>query len=378
MGEGASAFRAFVPKPLPPDPPLRWSGEVRELDEEANRALGRLDGATSVLPDTDLFLYAFQRKEALLSAQIEGTKGTLVDMLQAEVSITGTAPPDDMVEATNYLEAVRHCLHRMRQDGMPLSLRLIREAHAILLQSGRGSSRAPGEFRRGQVWLGGPSPREASFVPPPADEVPRCVDALEKYMHTRDDIPLLVRTGLVHAQFEMIHPFLDGNGRMGRLLVALMLCAEGVLAEPLLCISLPLKRHRSEYYDGLARVHSQGDWEGWVHFYLRAVRDAAVLAADTARRLFRMFEEHRVLIRAHGGHTANPLRLHSLMISRPALTARGVANELNLAYPTAAKTIRVLEGLGLARELTGRARDRIWGYGPYIDILAEGIAEEPG
>jgi len=342
--------------------------------------LGRLDGAVNILPDPALFLYTFQRKEALLSAQIEGTQNTLVDLLQFELAPRPSlaAGLDDLTEASNYVAAVYHCLERMRKDGFPLSLRLIREAHAILLRSGRGEHSTPGEFRRSQNWVGGTCPADAIFVPPPAEHVVLCMDALEKYIYAEDDTPLLIKTGLVHAQFESIHPFLDGNGRLGRMLITLMLCARNALEQPLLYPSLHLKQRRTEYYDCLTAIRTHGDWEGWTKFYLTGILQVAGQAARTAVRVVRLFEEHRTIIREQVGRSRRPLDLHACLTANPVVTAKNAAQLLQVTEPTARKAIETLERIGLVKEISARGRGRVYAYMPYIDILAEGTTEAPG
>src|SRR5688572_23777783 len=265
-GTGDAAFEAFIPAPLPPDPPLAPTAKDQDLLERANRAVGRLDAMTSMLPDTSLFIYAYVRKEALVSSQIEGTQSSFADLLLYENDQVPGVPVEDAREVSSYVAALDHGLSRLRAD-LPLSLRLLREIHGVLLRDGRGSNKAPGEFRRTQVWIGGSRPGNARFVPPPADRLLECLGALEKFLHG-DPVatPTLVKAALCHVQFETIHPFLDGNGRVGRLLITLLLCAEGALSAPILYLSLYFKVHRQEYYDWLQRVRTHGDWEGWVRY----------------------------------------------------------------------------------------------------------------
>ena len=290
-------YRAYLPAPLPPDPPLVIDARLQEMLERANRALGRLDGIAAVLPDTALFLYFYVRKEALLSSQIEGTQSSLSDLLLFEGEQSTAAPLDDVREVSSYVAALDHGIKRIRQDGFPLSLRLMREMHAILLRQGRGASMSPGGFRRSQNWIGGSRPGNARFVPPPPEEVMNCLGALEKFLH--DDpqpTPLLIKAALAHVQFETIHPFLDGNGRMGRLLITLLLCDAGALSEPLLYLSLYFKTHRDAYYDWLQRVRETGDWEGWLEFFLSGVEETAEGAVSTAKRILGLFEADRARI----------------------------------------------------------------------------------
>ncbi len=288
------SVRAFVPNPLPPDPPIRLTGQDQDLIEKANRALGRLDGITTLLPDVSLFLYFYVRKEAVLSSQIEGTQSSFSDLLLHEEDLAPGVPLDDVQEVSNYVAALNHGLKRLREDSFPLSLRLIREVHQVLLAKGRGSDKTPGEFRRSQNWLGGTRPGNARFVPPPPDRVAACMDNLEKFLHDQPQrTPVLIKAALAHVQFETIHPFLDGNGRLGRLLVTLILCAQDALTQPLLYLSLFFKQHRQEYYDRLDAVRLKGDWLGWLRFFLEGVQQTARQATDTAGQILRLFDEDR-------------------------------------------------------------------------------------
>lgn len=375
---GEGGYWAFIPKCLPPDPPLRYTKEIRTLGEEANRALGRLDAVTSFVPDAPVYLhYSYVPKEALLSSQIEGTRSTLIDLLQFEAIKQPAPPGDELQELSNYVAAVDHGLRRLRKDGFPLSSGLIRETHEILLRSGRGARSAPGQFRHVQNWIGGASPAGADFVPPLPEQVVPCMSALERYIHEDDDVPLLIKTGMVHAQFEAIHPFLDGNGRVGRLLITMMLCAGDALSQPLLYLSLYLKTHRTEYFERLSAIRSEGDWEAWIEFFLRGVLSVAGEAADTVIRIDRLFSEHRRLIAGlpRSGH--NVLRLQELLTKWPVVNAGYVARRLHVSPPTARKSLKILQKLGLLKELTGKSRDRTYGYMPYINLLAEGTVEAP-
>src|SRR5438132_9551599 len=276
------SFRAYVPPPLPPDPPLALQ-PLLALLEQANQALGRLDGLASVLPDPSLFIYLYVRKEAVLSSQIEGTQSSFSDLMLFESAEAPSVPLEDVQEDSNYVAAMNHGLRRLRGD-FPLSLRLIREIHKILLSNGRGSQKRPGEFRESQNWIGGTRPGNAAFVPPPPEKMTECLDALEKFLHReKEDLPILVKAALVHVQFETIHPFLDGNGRLGRLLITFLLCVERALTEPLLYLSLFFKTHRQLYYELLQKVRTDGDWEGWVRFFMEGVETTADQAVATAR-----------------------------------------------------------------------------------------------
>ncbi len=365
-------FRAFVPAPLPPNPPLEWSDALQELIEQANRALGRLDGVGTLLPNTQLFLYSYIRKEALLSSQIEGTQSSFSDLLLYENEEAPGVPIDDVQEVSNYVAAMEHGLERIR-GGFPLSLRLIREIHEILLSGARGSHKSPGEFRRSQNWIGGSRPGNARYVPPPPDKAIECLGALEKFLH--DDpvkTPTLIKAALAHVQFESIHPFLDGNGRVGRLLIALLLCAEGAMSEPLLYLSLYLKTNREAYYDLLQRMRDTGDWEEWLRFFLEGVRETAEEGARTTRAILDLFAEDRARVERIGRGAASALRVFGHLQSRPLLSIVKSAEELGLAAPTVATALQTLQGLGIARELTGRPRHRLFVYGRYLDILNAG------
>ena len=368
--------RAYVPAPLPPMPPLDL-GRLMQVHERASAAVGRLDGVTTILPSTPLFLYMYVRKEALLSSQIEGTQSSLADLLLFENHETPTVALDDVTEVSNYVAAVEHGVSRMR-EGFPLSLRLIREMHAILLQSGRGAARQPGAFRRSQNWIGGTRPGNALFVPPPPDRLDACLDALERFLHSDDAaVSPLIRAGLAHVQFETIHPFLDGNGRLGRLLVTLILCEAGGLREPILYLSLYLKSRRDDYYRLLQEVRQAGTWETWMEFFLTGVAETAEQAVATARDLMTMFDAHRRTIAGLGRAAPTVLRVHELMQASPIVTIQGVAEKLGVSFPTAGKALDHLVGIGAVRETTGRQRDRIYAYVDYLALLDQGTAPLP-
>ena len=369
---GGEPVRAFVPAPLPPDPALVLDGPLQQALEGATLALGRLDAVSMLLPDDTIFLYAYVRKEAVLSSQIEGTQSTLSDLLRFELEDAPGAPVEDVVEVSNYVAALDHGLRRLG-EGFPLSNRLIREIHAVLLSRGRGSGKAPGEFRRSQNWIGGTRPGNAQFVPPPHTAVPDCMAALERFCHADDGLPSLVRAGLAHVQFETIHPFLDGNGRVGRLLVALLLCDAGALRQPLLYLSLYFKQHRSRYYELLNRVRDTGDWEEWLAFFLEGVQVTAEGAVATSRRLTETFAAHRTAIERDAGRRAgSALRVLDALKTRPVLSLAEVCNRSGLSFPAASSAMQFLAGQGIARELTGRPRNRLFCYDRYLSILAEG------
>jgi cell filamentation protein, protein adenylyltransferase len=363
--------RAFVPPPLPPDPLVDLSGLYPQLDH-ANQALGRLDALTTLLPDTRLFLYLYVRKEALLSSQIEGTKSSFSDLLLFENEAVPGVPIDDVEEVSNYVAAMQHGLRRIK-GGFPLSLRLIREIHAILLRGGRGANKTPGEFRRSQNWIGGSRPGNAAFVPPPPERMLECLDRIEHFLHDeKPKLPVLVEAGLIHTQFETIHPFLDGNGRLGRLLITLLLCAKGVLREPLLYLSLYFKAHRQRYYDLLRRVRTEGVWEEWIEFFLEGTETTAHQAADTAVRILHLFEADRKKIRAMGRKAASSLAVHEYLQAHPMTKIGPAAKDLKLSIPTVTSALGTLTKLKIAKESTGKRRDRLFAYPRYLHILSEG------
>ena len=363
--------RAFVPTPLPPEPPIDLSGMQQAL-ERATLALGRLDSEARQLPDPDLFVYAYVRREAQLSSQIEGTQSSLSDLFEIETDREAARRNDDVTEVSNYVAALEHGLQRM-QAGFPLSNRLIRDLHKILLSSGRGSEKRPGEFRISQNWIGGSRPGNAVYVPPPHTAVQDCMAQLEQFLHAEaDNIPTLVRAGMAHAQFESIHPFLDGNGRVGRLLIAFVLHHGGVLRQPLLYLSLYLKQHRERYYDFLTQVRRTGDWEAWLAFFIEGVRATAEDGVETARRLSELFEADRERIQARGRRAGSALRAHEVLMRRPVAPIGYISEQAGLSWPTAAAAIEVLTELQITREITGDRRNRLFAYGQYLDILSEG------
>lgn len=371
---GGERVRAFVPAPLPPQPPVDLGSGLQPVVEAATLALGRLDGASTLLPNTSLFLYSYVRKEAVLSSRIEGTQSSLSDLLLFELDEAPGVPLEDVLEVSNYIAALHHGLRRL-EEGFPLSSRLIRELHAVLLARGRGSGKAPGEFRRSQNWIGGSRPGNAVFVPPPHTEVERCMAELERFLHAEDDgLSLLVRAGLAHVQFETIHPFLDGNGRVGRLLIILMLCAGGLLRTPLLYPSLHFKLHRSTYYDLLDHVRRDGDWESWLAFFLEAVRTTAEEAVETAIQLAAMFQEHRKRIEAQGRRAGSAFRVHEALKGRPLVSLPYLRQATGLSFPATASAMDLLVEMGIARELTGKRRNRIFCYDRYLALLNEGTA----
>lgn len=368
---GGETVRAFVPPALPPDPPLDLS-RLFAVYDAARGAVGQLDGIAAILPSTPLFLFMYVRKEALLSSQIEGTQSSLSDLLLFENDELPAVPLEDVTEVSNYVAAMEHGLRRMR-DGFPLSLRLLREMHDILLRSGRGASRQPGEFRHSQNWIGGTRPGNALFVPPPPEELMGCLDDFEKFLHVDDALsPPLMRAGLAHVQFETIHPFLDGNGRLGRLLITLMLCSAGALRQPILYLSLYFKTRRTDYYRLLQEVRENGAWEEWMEFFLAGVRDTARQAVDTARSLTLLFERDRASIQTLKRSAASALRVHEFLQRRPVVTIQAASRELGLTFPVASKSIDHLATLGIVHETTGKRRNRAFAYRAYLDILDQG------
>jgi Fic family protein len=369
---GGERVRAFIPAPLPPNPPVALDGPLLQQLELATLALGRLDSLSALLPGTELFIYAYVRKEAVLSSLIEGTQSSLSDLLLFELDEVPGVPLDDVTEVSQYVAALHHGLVRLR-EGFPLSNRLVREMHAVLLASGRGSGKEPGEFRRSQNWIGGTRPGDAHFVPPPHQLVPECMAQLERFLHhTADGLPVLLRAGLAHVQFETIHPFLDGNGRIGRLLITFLLCHSGTLREPLLYLSLYFKQHRDTYYRLLDRTRAEGDWEAWLGFFLDGVRQTAEGAVATAQRLTALFRDDAERIVPAGRRAGSMLRVHEALKARPVTSLAEVVRGTGLTPPTAGSAMEGLVALGIARELTGRRRNRVFAYDRYLAILNEG------
>jgi len=368
---GGERVQAFVPAPLPPQPAIEMDHGRQRLLENALLACGRLDAITTLLPDPDLFLYAYVRREAVLSSQIEGTQSSLSDLLLFELEEAPGVPFDDVVEVSNYVAALEHGLARLA-EGLPLSNRLIREIHARLLSRGRGAERQPGEFRTSQNWIGGTRPGNAQFVPPPPGEVEPCMAALERFLHDPAAPGALIKAALAHVQFETIHPFLDGNGRVGRLLIALLLHHDSVLRQPLLYLSLYLKQNRAEYYRLLDSVRTTGDWEAWLDFFLEGVGETATSAVGTAHRLLAMFKEDQERVQSLGRAAANTLRVFDALRHRPLADIDNLARKTGIAYPTAARAVDALVGLGVLYELTGRRRGRVFAYDGYLRILNEG------
>jgi len=371
-------YSAFHPKPLPPDPPLSVDAGLQGLLDRANQALGRLDGITLLLPDPDQFLYSYVRKEAVLSSQIEGTQSSLSDLLLFEADAAPGVPLHDAQETANYIAAMNRGLELLRVEELPICNRLFREVHGVLLGSGRGSEKTPGKFRREQNWLGGSRPSVARYVPPPWREVEPAMAELEKFLHDQPErTPILIKAALAHAQFESIHPFLDGNGRVGRLLITLLLVADGVLKGPLLYLSLYLKQNRDDYYDHLQRIRTEGAWEAWLRFFLEGVVEVAESTTATTGDLVQMIERDRHTIHEFGRGAATAARVHDhasrVVVFRPTVAAQ----VLGLSAPPVYGAINRLEEAGILREVTGRQRGKLYVYDEYLARLNEGTTEPP-
>jgi Fic family protein len=367
-----TGYRAFIPATLPPRPPVSLGGELQALLSMADRALGRLDGSVLTLPNPDLFVFMYVRKEAVLSSQIEGTQSSLQDLLAAEAQLFDPAVPRDVDEVLNYVHAMNHGLERL--PDLPVSVRLIREIHARLMQGVRGGRLQPGELRTSQNWIGpaGSTLATATFVPPPHHVVPEALGDLEKFLHRDDDLPPLVKIAFAHVQFETIHPFLDGNGRVGRLLITFLLVERGVLHKPVLYLSHYFKRHRQAYYDHLQAVRERGDWEAWLAFFLRGVVEVAAEAADTARRILQLREEHRSAItRGLGRAAGNGHKVLESLYDRPILSVNDVKSLTGTTYAAANGLVARLVQIGILAEMTGHARNRRFRYGPYIALFAD-------
>ena len=368
-------FKAFIPNPLPPEPPLNLSGEHYMLLDKATLALGRLDGVATQLPRdvVALYTYFYVRKEAVFSSQIEGTQSSLSDLLLYENDEIPGVPIEDVGEVLQYVSAMNYGLKRLREDDFPLSLRLIREIHEVLLSFGRGSEKMPGEFRTSQNWIGGTRPGNARFVPPPPGEVMKCMGELETFIHDRQlHMQVLVKAALAHVQFETIHPFLDGNGRLGRLLITLLLCAENVLQEPLLYLSLYFKQHRETYYDLLQRVRVEGDWESWLHFFLSGVHETAEQAVRTSRSILELFQKDQQRIETLGRSLGTTLRVFKLLQSMPLMSITRASLQTNISAPTITAALTRLQELGIVREITSKQRDKLYRYENYIQLLNDG------
>lgn len=367
-----SGYRAFIPAPLPPNPPVRMTDDLQTLLSRADRALGRLDGSIQTLPDPDLFVFMYVRREAVLSSQIEGTQSSLQDVLNAEANIFVPNRPGDVHEVINYVDAMNYGLERLQT--LPLSTRLIREIHERLMQGVRGGTLQPGELRRSQNWIGpaGCTLNEATYVPPPHHEVPNALGELEKFLHASDRMAPLLRIGMAHAQFEAIHPFLDGNGRTGRLLITFFLCQQEILLKPVLYLSVFLKKHRTEYYERLQAIRDTGDWEGWLAFFLRGAAEVSNEAVESVRRIFTLREEHRKIVAEHFGRSAgNGLQVLERLYRFPILSVTDVQEMIGTSYTAANQLVVRLVDAGILEEVTGYQRNRRFRYAPYIHIFSD-------
>jgi len=369
-----AGYKAFFPASLPPEPSIQIEGELQTLLSLADRALGRLDGSIQTLPNADLFVFMYVRKEAVLSSQIEGTQSSLTDLLAAEAKILSFQTPKDVDEVVNYVGAMKYGLDRLKE--LPLSVRLITEIHRELLQGVRGSHLTPGELRRSQNWIGpsGCTLAEASFVPPPPHEVPEALGNLERFLHEGSSLPALIQIGLAHAQFETIHPFLDGNGRVGRLLITFLLCQREILIKPVLYLSHYFKKHRSDYYEHLQRIRDTGDWESWLKFFLKGVVEVSAEATETARRILLLRETHRMMITEKLGRAAgNGHRLLEYLFQHPILSVAEVQKLTGTTFPAANNLVSRLVEQGMVQEITGNRRNRQFRYGPYIRLFGENL-----
>lgn len=374
-----TGYRAFIPAALPPVPPIKLEGELQHLLSQADLALGRLDGSIQTLPNPDLFVFMYVRKEAVLSSQIEGTQSSLQDLLAAEAHIFSPDSPKDVAEVVNYVTAMNYGLDRLRE--LPLSVRLIREIHGQLLQGVRGNRLTPGELRRSQNWIGpgGCAISEATFVPPPPHEVPGALGALESFLHSENALPKLIQIGLAHAQFETIHPFLDGNGRIGRLLITFLLCQQDILLKPVLYLSHFFKQHRTEYYEHLQAIRDQGHWEQWLAFFLRGIGSVSEEATKTARRILTLRENHRSAVTSNLGRAAgNGHRVLESLYQRPIVSVSEVEDLTGTTFTAANNLVSRLVELDILQEITGYKRNRVFRYQPYIAIFGENEPEISG
>lgn len=364
-------YRAFIPAPLPPSPAIEMGAEMQRLLSAADLALGRLDGSIQILPNPDLFVYMYVRKEAVLSSQIEGTQSSLQDLLAAEAHLNSPEQPQDVGEVVNYVAAMNHGITRLKE--LPVSVRLIREIHQELMRGVRGSMLSPGELRTSQNWIGpgGCTLNDAVFVPPPPHEVPQALGQLENFLHSDNQLPLLVQIGLAHAQFETIHPFLDGNGRVGRLLITFLLCEKRVLCKPVLYLSHYFKKHRQRYYEQLQSTRDDGDWESWLAFFLQGVCEVSIEATETARRILALREQHRTDIADNLGAAAgNGHRLLEYLYQRPYVSVNEVRNLIGTSYPAANNLVERMVQIGVLAEITGQSRNRVFQYAPYVNLFS--------
>jgi Fic family protein len=363
---------AFIPANLPPSPPIEWSSELRSKFDEALLSLGRLDSITKFLPDTSLFLYMYVRKEAVLSSMIEGTQSSLSDLLLFELEQQPGVPLDDVQEVSNYVMALNYGLKRL-EEGFPLSLRLIKEIHGVLMSKGRGSKQNPGEFRRSQNWIGGTRPGNAFFVPPPPELVLNCMSQLELFIHDQPvSTPTLLKVALTHIQFETIHPFLDGNGRLGRLLITLLLCEKKIIQSPMLYLSLYFKTHRKYYYELLNSIRDNGDWEKWLDFFAESVIVTAIQAVNTAQSLLELSNSSQEKINELGRSSISCQKIHKILLERPIATSNWISEKTGISPATVNKSLEKLQEIGVINELTSQKRNKLYSYKKYIEIMDKG------
>ncbi len=363
-------YTAYRPEKLPPNPHLDIQTLLPLLDK-ATAAIGRLDGMSMALPDSSLFLYMYVRKEAVLSSQIEGTQSSLSDLLLFETEEAPGAPIDDVTEVSCYVSAMNYGIERLKK--FPMSLRLIKEIHEKLMTNARGGNKQPGEFRTSQNWIGGSRPGNAQFVPAPPELLIELLGDLEIFLNDENNhLPILIKAALAHVQFETIHPFLDGNGRLGRLLITFILCGDGILKEPLLYLSLYLKANRQKYYDHLQSVRETGDWESWIKFFLIGVIETANQATETAQTIIQLFKNDKSIIEKSGTSTVSILILHSYLQKYPISNTTKIRKECNLSLPSVIRSMKILEALGIAEEVTGKERHKIFVYTKYLEILSQG------
>jgi Fic family protein len=367
---------SFIPEPLPPQPPIEFDPEMLTMLSAADQALGRLDGVIQTIPNADLFVAMYVRREAVLSSQIEGTQSTLDDLLVADLEPSTPGLPSDVEEVLNYVRAMNYGLERL--SSLPLSTRLIREIHSELLRTGRGALRSPGEFRTDQNWIGpdGAPIDRATFIPPPVGEMHKALGDFERFLHKETELPALVHVGLAHAQFETIHPFTDGNGRVGRLLITFLLAHRGILHRPLLYLSHYLRGNRAEYYDRLMAIRLRGDWEGWLRFFLIGISETATEATATAQAILDLRERHRELAGQQAG--VNGMRLHDLLFDRPLVNVNLVKDRLGVSFATANSLVKGFEGIGLLTEITGGRRSRVFSYDSYLALLRDDLPRHSG
>jgi len=367
-----AGYKAFMPNTLPPDPPIQYDGELRNLLSEADRALARLDGITTVLPNPELFVAMYVKKEALLSSQIEGTQASLEGVLKFEANLTPSEDINEIREVINYIKALDYGINKLKE--LPMSNRLIKEIHRILVTGTRGTHKTPGEFRKTQNWIGpiGANLNEATFVPPPPNIVPESMSDLEKFTHRKDDIPPLIKIALIHSQFETIHPFLDGNGRVGRLLITFYLYWKGILSRPLLYLSFYFKKHRNEYYDWLMKVRLDGDWERWLKFFLKGVIEVSKEAADTAREIIELKDKLITRLYENSISSMYAVKLIDLLFEMPLISATDISQRFSVSTVTASKLIDKFRNAGILTETSGKQRYRKYLFKDYVEIIKRG------